>query len=93
MWQSGFWADGFWQSGFWAEESIALPASLGGIRNESKQKITRVRKDDEIASPLPESVISRIETELLAGVLADDVILRARKRKTRAEEEAFLLMI
>lgn len=93
MWQSGFWADGFWQSGFWAEESIALPASLGGIRNESKQKITRVRKDDEIASPLPESVISRIETELLAGVLADDVILRARKRKARAEEEAFLLMI
>ena len=71
--------------------SAQMFASLGGVRTEAKR--TKRKQTDEIESPFPESVISRIGNELLAGVMADDVIDRARKRKARTEEEAFLLMI
>lgn len=72
---------------------IFAPASLGGFRTpEKKHKQPEI--DDEIQSPLSVETVSRIRSELLAGVLADEVISRAQRRKTaRAEEEALLLMI
>ena len=65
-------------------------ASLGGARPHDVQRKKQIV--DEVPSPLPQETVSRIRDELLAVTLTDDVIQRARKRKTQ-EEEAFLLMI
>ena len=79
-----------WKQGY----AHALPASLGGVRTDAKQ--AKKRKDDDyvISSPLPDFVVSRIRNELVDGVLHDEVINRAKRRKSaRVEEEALLLLI
>ena len=68
-------------------------ASLGWARPHDVQRKKQKKIVDAVTSPLPQETISRISDELLSSILADDVINRAKKRKTRAEEEAFLLMI
>jgi hypothetical protein len=77
---------------FNSSNDVPSLASLGGHPIKQKKKILHVQ-DEEIQEPIPESYVSRIRNEFLSEALADDLINRARKRKSRAEEEALLLMI
>lgn len=67
-------------------------ASLGSSGKPSKaRKIAQA--NDGVSEPISLEFVSRIRNEFLSESLAHDLIRRARIRKSRAEEEALLLMI
>lgn len=67
-------------------------ASLGSVAKPSRpRKIDQA--NDEISEPIALDFVNRIRNEFLSESMAHDLIRRARIRKSRAEEEALLLMI
>ena len=68
-------------------------ASLGGAPERIKRKNKPDEDESEVVEALPTATISRIQNEFLSESLAQDLINRARKRKSRAEEEALLLIL
>lgn len=67
-------------------------ASLGGAPERLKRKPIP-EEADEITEAISAAEITRIRNEFLSESLAHDLITRARKRKSRAEEEALLLIL
>ena len=68
-------------------------ASLGAAPYPQTKQIKRHDDTDDIPEAISAAEITRIQSEFLSESLAHDLITRAHKRKTRAEEEALLLMI
>jgi hypothetical protein len=70
-------------------------ASLGAWGGKDEQEKPRKKKEtpQEIVEPLPVEVIARLREEMLSASLAADVVSRAKARRTRADEEALILMI
>ena len=67
-------------------------ASLGG-EHKHKRVEEKAEAPNEIIEPLPVEYISRIRNEFLSEAMAKDLINRAKQRKSRAEEEALLLIL
>ena len=68
-------------------------ASLGGFSPKIKPEEPQKELPEAVPEPIPESYVSRIRQEFLSESMAHDLITRARKRKSRAEEEALLLIL
>ena len=90
-----------WKLGAWKEEEEEpqILASLGGFSPPAKKKPEEVKEElpDElpeiVPEPIPAEYISRIRNEFLSEAMANDLITRAKQRKSRAEEEALLLIL
>jgi len=90
-----------WKLGAWKEEEEEpqLLASLGGFSPPAKKKREEAKEElpeefpEIIPEPIPEAYVSRIRNELLSEAVANDLITRAKKRKSRAEEEALLILL
>lgn len=76
------------------DTNVSTPAfaSLGAATERQRRK-PKPDKEAEITEAIGAEAVSRLRNEFMAESLTQDVINRARKRKSRAEEEALLLMI
>lgn len=79
---------GFLLNGQYVRQMLA---SLGAAPYQVRRQ--KVVVDDEVEEPFLSVDVDRIRREFLSESLAQDLITRARVRKTRAEETALLLMI
>jgi hypothetical protein len=68
-------------------------ASLGGFAPAYKKPEELPEEVEIVEEAIPEAYISRIRNEFLSEALAKDLINRAKQRKSRAEEEALLLIL
>lgn len=87
---------GHWYQLLFNQSAPAQPvASLGswGGKVVKAEKPNPVVVQDVPEEPIPESYVSRIRNEFLSESMTQDLIDRARKRKSRAEEEALLLIL
>lgn len=79
-------------------DSSVVPnlASLGGFSpSVAKNPVSHVEPEEVeiVEEAIPEAYISRIRNEFLSEAMAKDLINRAKQRKSRAEEEALLLIL
>jgi len=86
------WKDGSWEK----EDETQILASLGGFApSVVKKPVSHVEHEEVeiVEEAIPEAYISRIRNEFLSEAMAKDLINRAKQRKSRAEEEALLLIL
>jgi hypothetical protein len=74
-------------------ETPQIIASLGGFSQAYKKPEELPEEVEIIQEAIPEAYISRIRNEFLSEALAKDLINRAKQRKSRAEEEALLIIL
>lgn len=74
-------------------ETPQIIASLGGFAPAYKNPEELPEEVEIVKEAIPEAYISRIRNEFLSEAMAKDLINRAKQRKSRAEEEALLLIL
>ena len=68
----------------------------GAMNDQGPEEVKEELPDDLpeiVPEPIPAEYISRIRNEFLSEAMAKDLINRAKQRKSRAEEEALLLIL
>lgn len=97
-WLKDSWKAIAWKKGAWKEEEEEprILASLGGFAPSAYKKPEEEKPEELpeiVPEPIPAEYISRIRNEFLSEAMAKDLINRAKQRKSRAEEEALLLIL
>lgn len=75
------------------QELLASLGAWGGNLVIRKPKKEEKEKPVIVPEPIPEIVVSRIQSELLAASLAADVIERAKQQAKRRKNQQFAILL